>query len=243
MDPQMLVHRRVTPSPSGVTAPDADLTLTPTNAQNPAPSFQVTLQSNGTWPDLPADATPYGYRVWSVDADSPSTKWSLDLRFQYRLGIDESLWKSGEPGLYKKSKDESSWSLAPNVSWDFTGGYVTAKDVTGNGLWILGNASAGTPVAQAMAESGVPERPWLEPNYPNPFNPWTTLAFTVPQRTRVHLAVIDVSGRTVAVLLDDSVPAGRQEFRFDAGRLASGVYVAVFQAGPWTNMRKMALVR
>ncbi|NOX37747.1 MAG: T9SS type A sorting domain-containing protein [Calditrichaeota bacterium] len=61
--------------------------------------------------------------------------------------------------------------------------------------------------------------------YPNPFNPVTTIAFSLPVRSRVRLEVYDVLGREVARLVDGVKPAGRYEVSFDATQLPSGVYI------------------
>jgi len=69
-----------------------------------------------------------------------------------------------------------------------------------------------------------PETFRLEPLYPNPFNPITTLHFALPQRSHVSLKIYDTSGRLVATLLDGSLPAGAHNLSWDASGLASGVY-------------------
>jgi len=96
----------------------------------------------------------------------------------------------------------------------------------------------------------IPEQFSLEPNYPNPFNPQTTLAFDLPVRSRVRLQVFDVLGREVARLVDGRRPAGRYEVSFDATGLPSGVYiyrlhVVALEGKPqsFEEMRKMLLVK
>lgn len=77
----------------------------------------------------------------------------------------------------------------------------------------------------------------LRQNHPNPFNPQTTISFDLPRVMRVSLRVYDISGRLVAVLLDDvSAPAGRNELvwqgRDFAGQaVSSGSYIYRLQAG------------
>ncbi len=72
----------------------------------------------------------------------------------------------------------------------------------------------------------------LEQNYPNPFNPSTTMTVRWPVESRVRLAVYDVLGREVAVLLEGLYPAGTYRVTFNASRLASGVYVSRLTAVP-----------
>src|SRR5690606_6748128 len=80
-----------------------------------------------------------------------------------------------------------------------------------------------SPVA-AAEETELPGGVTLAPNYPNPFNPATTIAFSVPRATPVRLTVHDALGRHVATLVDAVRPAGRYELRVDLSGLPSGVY-------------------
>ncbi|RME58567.1 T9SS C-terminal target domain-containing protein [Candidatus Parcubacteria bacterium] len=83
----------------------------------------------------------------------------------------------------------------------------------------------------------------LAQNYPNPFNPATTIRFQLPQSGFVSLKVYDLTGREVAVLVNEQKPAGTYQVNFDAGQLASGVYFYRLQAGNFQQTRKMLLMR
>lgn len=67
-------------------------------------------------------------------------------------------------------------------------------------------------------------RPVLEGSYPNPFRRSTVIAYALPKAARVHLAVYDVLGRHMATLVDERQAAGPKRARFDAQRVASGIY-------------------
>ncbi len=83
----------------------------------------------------------------------------------------------------------------------------------------------------------------LRPNMPNPFNPSTTLSFTLPAPGNVSLTVYDITGRTVTELLRGFFSAGEHSAVWNAKGCASGVYFAVLKAGERTETRKMLLVR
>ncbi|MCX6601557.1 MAG: T9SS type A sorting domain-containing protein [bacterium] len=83
----------------------------------------------------------------------------------------------------------------------------------------------------------------LYPNYPNPFNPTTTIAFDLAEAGHVSLRVYDVMGREVAVLVNGNLPAGRHREVFDAQGLPSGVYVYKLTSGSFTDMQKMVLLK
>jgi serine protease AprX len=84
--------------------------------------------------------------------------------------------------------------------------------------------------------------------FPNPFNPSTTIQFTVAEPTHVALAVYDVAGRTVKTLVDESKTADVYHVTWDGTderghRVASGVYFYRMNAGDFTQTRKMVLLK
>jgi hypothetical protein len=83
----------------------------------------------------------------------------------------------------------------------------------------------------------------LEQNHPNPFNPTTTIAFTVPRSGRVNLTVFDLRGRRVRTLLDAEIEAGRHEVVLDGRELASGTYVYRLTGDTFVRTQKMQLVK
>ena len=89
----------------------------------------------------------------------------------------------------------------------------------------------------------MPEAFALHANYPNPFNPTTTIPFTVAQPSHVVLDVYDVAGRRVATLIDGTYPPGYYETPFDARGLASGVYLYRIMMGDFQATRSLVLLR
>ncbi len=83
----------------------------------------------------------------------------------------------------------------------------------------------------------------LSANYPNPFNPETTISYGLPKAGQVRLAVYNLLGHEVAILVDRSKPAGNHTVRFGAGNLPSGLYVYRLHAGDETIVRTMMLVK
>lgn len=85
-------------------------------------------------------------------------------------------------------------------------------------------------------------------NYPNPFNPATTIRFVVPKPARVRIAVMDAAGREIDVLVNENMESGEFETRWDGkdsrGRdVDSGVYFLRMTAGGDTAERKIVLLR
>jgi hypothetical protein len=83
----------------------------------------------------------------------------------------------------------------------------------------------------------------LLPNYPNPFNPTTTIAFEVPTATRATVTVYDALGAEVATIFDGRADAGVHRAAFDAAGLSSGVYFYVLQTPEFRQARKMMVLK
>jgi len=100
------------------------------------------------------------------------------------------------------------------------------------------------PPTSVFAADAIPAVLSLSQNYPNPFNPSTVVSFTVPRTGRVALTVIDLLGRTVAVLFDGQAVAGRAYMAaLNASRLPSGMYLARLSFDGSQIVRKMLLTK
>ena len=100
------------------------------------------------------------------------------------------------------------------------------------------------PTSVGGDESGSPEPFALEQNYPNPYNPITTMSFVISNSSLVTLKVYNTLGQEVATVIDHHlVEKGRQEVKFDGSILGSGVYFYRLESGRATATRKMLIVK
>lgn len=83
----------------------------------------------------------------------------------------------------------------------------------------------------------------LEQNYPNPFNPSTKINYSLAERSSVTLKVYDVLGNEVATLVNSTQDVGNHTINFDAGQLASGLYIYTLNTGNFTSSKKMMLLK
>ncbi len=83
----------------------------------------------------------------------------------------------------------------------------------------------------------------LEQNFPNPFNPSTTIQYALPNAADVKLTVFNMLGEKTATLVNESKPAGVHTVQFDGSRLASGLYFYRLQAGTFVEMKKLVLIK
>ena len=96
---------------------------------------------------------------------------------------------------------------------------------------------------EAVINPNVIETYTLSDAYPNPFNPVAHISYNVPELAQVQLIVYDVIGREVATLVDGWVNAGSYQVTFDANGLSSGVYFYRLQAGEFSSVKKMVLMK
>jgi hypothetical protein len=83
----------------------------------------------------------------------------------------------------------------------------------------------------------------LEQNYPNPFNPSTVVGYQLSTLSNVKLAIYDLLGREVALLVDGLQESGKHSVAWNASGLASGAYTCRIQAGAFVAARKMMLIK
>ena len=83
----------------------------------------------------------------------------------------------------------------------------------------------------------------LEQNYPNPFNPSTTIQFAIPKTSNVKVQIFDVLGRRVAPLTDTEYQPGTYKVTFEAGDLASGIYIYRIQTQEFVQTRELMLLK
>jgi hypothetical protein len=107
------------------------------------------------------------------------------------------------------------------------------------------NIFVGESETQSISKpsGAIPAITALLDNYPNPFNPTTTIRFQIPTSGVVSLNVYNALGQEVATLVNDVRDAGQYEERFDATRLPSGVYIYKLTAGDFTASKKLAVIK
>lgn len=91
--------------------------------------------------------------------------------------------------------------------------------------------------------SEVPDRFSLGQNYPNPFNPKTNIGLRIAEFGFVSLKVFDITGKEVAVLIDQEMNAGVYNVDFDAANLSSGMYFYKMETAGFTDVKKMVVVK
>ena len=109
--------------------------------------------------------------------------------------------------------------------------------------FIAFDSCHGVITYDTAAEEETPAAFCVEQNIPNPFNPTTTIAFTIPEASQVQVAVYNVAGQKVATLADDFMAAGKHVVTWDAADFSAGVYFCRVKAGGYEKTVKMTMVK
>jgi hypothetical protein len=109
-------------------------------------------------------------------------------------------------------------------------------------FWLIKTDAEGL-VSIDTYPTKVPTDFYLYQNHPNPFNPSTSIEFTLPKSEQVELKVYNILGKEVTTLVSKKLNAGKHTYQFDGKNLASGVYYYQLVAGEFREVRKMILLR
>ncbi len=108
------------------------------------------------------------------------------------------------------------------------------------GFWYIGTVWPTTGLADPSA---VPVRFWLGHNYPNPFNPSTTLDYSLPELSHVSIKLYDVNGRDVMTIVDEQKHAGFHKVKLHASDLSSGIYFCRMVTSDFVQTKTVVLVK
>ena len=165
------------------------------------------------------------------------------------MELDENNTLPGGPGLAIDSDDNV---YITDFSMDSVYVYSAAHErlnaflvgVGPNSIAIFENISTG------ITEIGneIPDAFTLQQNYPNPFNPETSIRFAIRKNSRVTLNIFNALGAKVSTLVNENLPAGSYEFRWDAqdsngNKVPSGIYFYQLTADNISTVKKMTLIR
>lgn len=103
--------------------------------------------------------------------------------------------------------------------------------------------SSSDPAAMATSTISPEDNFNLSSNYPNPFNPMTTINYTLPEDAHVSLYIYNVLGQVVKTIVDEYQTAGQRSVTIDINDLPSGVYFYKLQTEKYSSIKKMLLVR
>ncbi|MEW5798767.1 MAG: S8 family serine peptidase [Bacteroidota bacterium] len=131
--------------------------------------------------------------------------------------------------LITTARTDTNVGSVPNAQWG--NGKVDAQAVLQNILSVQ------------LESKVVPNTFVVHQNYPNPFNPSTKISFSIPSRSFVTVKVYSLLGEEIATLVNEEVAAGEYATTFDASGVSSGIYFYTVAAGPYTQTKKMLVLK
>jgi len=190
-------------------------------------------------------------------------KWAMESTFDFiRLQASTNFGTTwiNLPGRYTKSvsgqpsyTDIKHWkneqiNLTPYIGQKLKirFNFVTDAGVPGDGYYFDNFRVVNyidTITSVNSVSSSVPDQFRLDQNYPNPFNPSTNLEFGISDLGFVSLRVYDALGKEVAVLVNEKLSPGIYETVFDGINYPSGIYYYKLEAGSFSEVRKMILLK
>lgn len=245
-NPKMIMRNIEDVTSSDWTVPMTDFILkTPDEGATIVADADVTPTWSATI-DLDGNTVRYEKVLYLPDSTeffaAPSNNDGLDTEITVPATLLDELLVSA--GVGDGESVTLLWNVRVNDGVD-TLAVSSGYDVDTNTFTPIYRTATFTNSASVNNEAiaGLPEKFDLKPNYPNPFNPSTQIAFDLPESADVRLTVFDVLGRQVATLINQSMKAGTHTVSFDAQRLASGVYIYRLEAGNFSMTRNMMLIK
>ncbi len=158
---------------------------------------------------------------------------------------------------------DDSATLVDQVEYDDEGDWPTEADGDGPTLELIdpdennddasnwaASTGNGTPgeansrlISSSEDETIFPDEFILSQNYPNPFNPSTVISYQLAVNSKVQLAVYDMLGREVAVLINGLKSAGTHTVEFNATNIPSGIYIYKLETENISLTRRMTLIK
>ncbi len=164
--------------------------------------------------------------VWTNDGDVTDSSWQA-------IELDLSAVADGQETLYLR------WTMGTtDGAWRYCGWNIDDVEI-----WALAS-----DVLSAAADEGLPKVAGITGVWPNPFNPRTSIGFSLPEAASVELGIYDLHGRLVTVLVSQVYGAGDHSVMWlgndgQGRQLSSGVYFARLRTGEILQTRKLLLVR
>jgi hypothetical protein len=184
-------------------------------------------------------------------------EYTVDVQQAATYTITAAVASGGTGGGKFNMKFSKSATATPTLTTVATGSWTTYTTIsttfkldTGIQTMRINMTNAGFDldyvdfsIPTFVGEPAAPLHFKLFDNYPNPFNPSTTIAFDLPSKSFVTLKIYDLLGREVKTLVEGVMESGHHTQQWNAGTFASGIYFYRLQAGFNTNTKRLVLLR
>lgn len=206
-------------------------TLSGYRIDSPLPHIFRTTDLGQTWEDISSNLPEAPINVVLVDPIHTNRLYiGTDVGCYFTTNLGAS-WNTMGAGLPNAAVSDMQLHAPTRIARAFT---------HGRSMWEINLEELVTGVAMQETPPGSFT---LLQNYPNPFNPSTVIPFVLAESRHVRLAIYDVTGREVSVLLDERLPAGRHSASWHGATAAAGVYFYRLDMEGRSEVKKMVLLR
>lgn len=112
-----------------------------------------------------------------------------------------------------------------------------------NGIIFKTTNGGGEPIGIQQTGSEIPSSISMSQNFPNPFNPETSLEFEISNSTNVKISIFDLTGRELTTLVNNTINPGKYRTNWNAAGYPSGVYLCRIESSEFTQTKKMILIK
>lgn len=151
-------------------------------------------------------------------------------------------------GVYLSTNNGTNWAAVNDglnndiivISFAVSGAYIFISTLN-NGIWMRPLSEVITDVKNRL--NNLPTSFSLQQNFPNPFNPTTTIDYSLPKSEFVTIKLYDAIGREIKTLVKGQKTAGNYSMQFNGSNLSSGIYFYRMQSGNYVETRKLLLLK
>ncbi|MBU0712157.1 T9SS type A sorting domain-containing protein [bacterium] len=206
---------------------------------DPPSSFSLLTPENGYWTEDNHDSSKILF-TWTQanDIDNDSVVYQFKLKYQNNESkhpvvndtflIIDYYWGD----IFIPMNEEIMWIVTAHDEQDST---------------VAQNAPFVFEISETESidnrNNQIPDKFILYANYPNPFNPETTIKYGLPEESFVTVSIFDINGRQVQTLIQETQVAGYHSVQWDATNVGSGVYFYRIVAGIFQEVRKCVLIK
>jgi hypothetical protein len=193
--------------------------------------------NDATWPGLVEENTWNQDPMFNDFADlsgavAKFAQACIDVRAGSTHGWDWDGDQATDPDYYKLL-----------IQYPTAENFKSYAGLTGTDGKPIGDLSYWAEYTDVEEEAAIPTEYTLEQNFPNPFNPTTTINFSLPASGHISLKVFNVLGQEVATLVNGELASGNHEVTFNASKLSSGLYIYRLSGNNVSLTRKMMLLK
>jgi hypothetical protein len=188
------------------------------------------------------------YRGYNTDCESEPT-----YSFLAAVNHNDSIYIDNSLTLYDPEHATIQYCTGDLLTYSYK---ILAKDkhgsesvksergmVSGYSTECGGGDEDNRQVSNNENQSDIPVVFSLKQNYPNPFNPTTNIQYDLPSDNFVSIKIFDITGREITTLVNEFKTAGRYSVGFNGANISSGIYYYKIEAGNFTQVRKMILLK